>query len=510
MARNGSGTYSLPQAAFVSGSTIESAKVNSNFSDIGSEITASLAKDGQTVPTANLPMGTFKHTNVGAASARTDYARASQIADNSMGYAASSGTDTITAAPSPGITAYAVGQRFTLKKDSNANTGAVTLNINGVGAGAVTWPDGTALSAADLPANSAFEVVVQATTPVFHLQTVSSPARLSGFTLTGAINGAAWADVASASTCDIGAATTNNVRITGTTTITALGTVTSGTHRTVRFAGALTFTHNATSLILPTAANITTAANDTAEMVSLGSGNWICVDYQRAAGTPLASSGGSVVRVQTFTASGTYTPHANMVSCLLYCYGGGGGGGGMATPGANISTSSAGGGAGSRSIKRAAAADIGASQAVTIGAAGSGGSAGNNNGSAGGDTSIGALCIGKGGSGGGGAAGTSNTMSTGGAGGVAGTGDITSVGEAGGPGASSNFQIGIATGGFGGSSELGGGGRPTTSTSAAAAAVNGSGYASGGSGAAGYNGSGTAAGGNGTAGYAYVVEFCSA
>jgi hypothetical protein len=169
MARNGSGTYSLPQAAFVSGSTIESAKVNSNFSDIGSEITASLAKDGQTVPTANLPMGTFKHTNVGAASARTDYARASQIADNSMGYAASSGTDTITAAPSPGITAYAIGQRFTLKKDSNANTGAVTLNINSVGAGSVTWPDGSALAAADLPANCAFEVVVQATTPVFHL-----------------------------------------------------------------------------------------------------------------------------------------------------------------------------------------------------------------------------------------------------------------------------------------------------------------------------------------------------
>lgn len=175
MARDGSGNHSLPEAAFVSGTTIESAKVNANFSDISSALTGSIAKDGQTVPTANLPMGGFKHTNVAVATSRTDYARASQIADNSMGYALSSGTDTITATPAPGITAYAIGQRFTLKKDANANTGAVTLNINSIGAGAVTWPDGTALAAGDLPANSAFEVVVQATTPVFHLQTVAAP-----------------------------------------------------------------------------------------------------------------------------------------------------------------------------------------------------------------------------------------------------------------------------------------------------------------------------------------------
>ena len=173
MARDGSGNHSLPEAAFVSGTTIESAKVNSNFSDISSALTGSIAKDGQTVPTANLPMGGFKHTNVAVATSRTDYARASQIADNSMGYAASSGTDTITATPAPGISAYAIGQRFTLKKDANANTGAVTLNINSIGAGAVTWPDGTALAAGDLPANCAFEVVVQATTPVFHLQAPS-------------------------------------------------------------------------------------------------------------------------------------------------------------------------------------------------------------------------------------------------------------------------------------------------------------------------------------------------
>src|SRR5512133_2781966 len=58
-------------------------------------------------------------------------------------------------------------------------------------------------------------------------------------------------DVSSASTTDIGAAAGRIVDVTGTTTITSLGTVAAGVWRIVRFTGALTLTHNATSLILP-------------------------------------------------------------------------------------------------------------------------------------------------------------------------------------------------------------------------------------------------------------------
>jgi hypothetical protein len=97
------------------------------------------------------------------------------------------------------------------------------------------------------------------------------------------------ADIASASTTDIGAATGDFVDVTGTTTITGLGTVDVGVVRYVRFTGALTLTHDATALILPNAgSNITTVANDTAIFRSLGSGNWICIAYQRASGFPLA------------------------------------------------------------------------------------------------------------------------------------------------------------------------------------------------------------------------------
>lgn len=93
-------------------------------------------------------------------------------------------------------------------------------------------------------------------------------------------------NIASAATTDIGAATGRFVHITGTTTITAFGTKTAGVERELIFDGILTLTHNATSLILPGAANIVTAAGDAAIFVSEGSGNWRCLSYQRANGRP--------------------------------------------------------------------------------------------------------------------------------------------------------------------------------------------------------------------------------
>lgn len=91
--------------------------------------------------------------------------------------------------------------------------------------------------------------------------------------------------VASATTCDIGAAATSEVLITGTTTITGFGTANAGIRRRGRFAAALTLTHNATSLILPGGVSITTAAGDSFEAVSLGSGNWHVTSYEWTAGT---------------------------------------------------------------------------------------------------------------------------------------------------------------------------------------------------------------------------------
>lgn len=109
-------------------------------------------------------------------------------------------------------------------------------------------------------------------------------------TWTTLTNGTKGTNIASATTCDIGAATGEFVDISGTTTITGLGTVGAGAVRKVRFLAALTLTHNATSLILPGATNITTAADDTAEFISLGSGNWICQNYKKASGLAIVAA----------------------------------------------------------------------------------------------------------------------------------------------------------------------------------------------------------------------------
>ncbi len=97
----------------------------------------------------------------------------------------------------------------------------------------------------------------------------------------GGVGSFAKTDIASSATCDIGAATTPVVRITGTVTITSLGTV-ANSRKYVYFAGALTLTHNATTLILPGADNIITVAGDHAIFVSDASGNWRCFQYERA------------------------------------------------------------------------------------------------------------------------------------------------------------------------------------------------------------------------------------
>lgn len=110
--------------------------------------------------------------------------------------------------------------------------------------------------------------------------------------MTAAINEAMAPSIASAATMNIGALVGNVAHVTGTTTVTAFDAVQAGTSRKLIFDGALMLTHNAVSLILPTAANITTVAGDAATFVSEGAGNWRCVNYQRADGTALAGSGG--------------------------------------------------------------------------------------------------------------------------------------------------------------------------------------------------------------------------
>jgi len=100
--------------------------------------------------------------------------------------------------------------------------------------------------------------------------------------------GAGWTLIASGSTVNLGGETSRLNLITGTTTITSFGTTNPGDSVlfVVRFAAALTLT-NGLNLILPTGANITTAAGDVAIVVWEGSNVWRVLSYQRADGSPL-------------------------------------------------------------------------------------------------------------------------------------------------------------------------------------------------------------------------------
>ena len=73
--------------------------------------------------------------------------------------------------------------------------------------------------------------------------------------------------------------------ITGTTTITSISTRPAGDIVVLEFDGALTLTHNATSLILSGGANRTTAAGDVFAFVSEGGGNWRELSESIASGT---------------------------------------------------------------------------------------------------------------------------------------------------------------------------------------------------------------------------------
>lgn len=178
MARNGSGTYNLPAGNPVTtGTTISSTWANSTLSDMATALTGSIASDGQTTASGNLPMGGFIHTNVGNATVRTNYTSAGQVQDGTLTYLTSvAGTNTITAVGAVGMTAYATGQKFTFVS-AGANTGAATININSIGAKALTKNGATALSAGDIASGSAVEVVYDGT----QFQVVSSlPSAASG------------------------------------------------------------------------------------------------------------------------------------------------------------------------------------------------------------------------------------------------------------------------------------------------------------------------------------------
>ncbi len=143
------------------------------------------------------------------------------------------------------------------------------------------------------------------------------------------LNEAKGSDIASSGTLNLNNATGNLVHVTGTTTVTAI-TLSSGYERTVIFDGALTLTHNSSTLILPGNANITTVAGDRA--IFRGDGTAVrCIAYVKENGTavvslsPFSSSFVSSEVTINSPTTGTYSvTHGlsglpTMFQCVLRC-----------------------------------------------------------------------------------------------------------------------------------------------------------------------------------------------
>jgi len=200
-------------------------------------------------------------------------------------------------------------------------------------------------------------------------------------------------NIASVATTVIGTSGIGDyIHITGTTGITSFGTASVvGVRRTLIFDGALTITHNASTLICVGSANIVTVANTVIEVVAETTTSWRVISITHPAlgiselsyldgvtsaiqtqldakqatlvgGTNIKTINGisplgsgdiaiqsdSVSTIfansQTFTASGTFTVPAGVTQLMVFiASGGGGGGGGKAF---NSSTSASGGGGG--------------------------------------------------------------------------------------------------------------------------------------------------------------------
>lgn len=167
MAFNGSGVFSRLynwSTDAASAIPITASRVDAEDTGFANGLSNTICRDGQSTVIANLPMNNFAHTAVGNATARTQYIAAGQAQDSSFIYAGTaSGTgDVITFSLTPAIPAYAAGQQFSFIS-SAANTTAVTVNINGLGAKSLTKYGATALVANDITSGAIVQIFYDGT-----------------------------------------------------------------------------------------------------------------------------------------------------------------------------------------------------------------------------------------------------------------------------------------------------------------------------------------------------------
>lgn len=265
-----------------------------------------------------------------------------------------------------------------------------------------------------------------------------------------------------------------------------------------------TFTGTVTADVLTTTGNAT-IGNASADTHTLN-GNLTLSNSPTAGPLVVGSLQARILlAVQTFTASGTYTPTTGARAVRVRMVGGGGGGGGSDGNGTGISTG-AGGASGSYWEKYIVIGATFSGGSVTCGAAGTGGATGGGTGGTGGDSTVvinGTTYTAKGGLGG--AYHGTSTSPLSAAGGLtqAATGTAADIADRGQAGHCSwSNGVNLAMGGAGGRSVLGGGGADRSGIGAGNAAVG-----PGGGGAGAVSTTVDAVGGAGFIGIVIIEEY---
>jgi hypothetical protein len=277
---NGSGTFNINSAGqpVVSGTVISSSTFNTLTADLATGLSTCITKDGQTTVTANIPLNSYKITGLAAGTAATDAARVGQLQAGAASVVTAAGTDTYTGTMSPSLGAYAAGNTFTFVVP-NTNTTAATLNIDGLGAKALTRDGSTALVAGDLVANAEVLVVYDGT----RFQVLNSNSK-TNFNLSGTLT------VAGNTTLSGGTAN-------GVAYLNASKVVTTGSGLTYSSTGNLYLAAPSSG----TAFNINTGSG----AVAIAMGNWPVMQYT---GTTWQLGG---LNAAQFTAGKLYTDGAS-------------------------------------------------------------------------------------------------------------------------------------------------------------------------------------------------------
>lgn len=468
MARNGSGTASLLNTLAPPGQVNNPTNINATMDDIATMLTDSINKDGTKPWATNQPMAGFKFTGMGAGSAAGDSGNLGQIQSGVVKVATTVGgtVDAITLIMTPATLAWTTNEEFTWVSGGANTLTAPTINKDGFGPKTIKKGASVALAVGDLGASGTINTGFYNGTDVILRSSVPSAAFVGGvLTATTSMSGkgfneAKGANIASAGTTDIWTPADGNYgHITGVTTITSLGTAPqAGAHRVLVFDGILTLTHNATTLILPGAANITTAAGDWMEVYADTTAN-MKVDYHKVSGASIV--GGFTARPLVVKTSGTtYTTPAGCTQIIVEVIGGGGAG----------AASNGGGGGGGGYAKKLYTVTPSTGYTYAVGAA-----AGNST-----FTDGTTLITGSGGTN----SPAAGVNAVGGAGGTGTNGDVNLSGAKGGTG--DNTNVGGQGGGSGGGWGQGGGsGHGTTAGGAGALYGGGGGGGSGGAAGAG-------------------------